>query len=319
MADTRTTLRELELDLRVAARDQLADGVVRLTLVDPDGGTLPPWMPGAHVDLVLTDDLVRQYSLCGSPSDTDRLQVAVLREPDGRGGSAYVHDELPVGGTVRVRGPRNHFPLLASSHYVFVAGGIGITPLLAMIAEADAVGADWALHYTGRSRRSMAFLDDLAAHGDRVHVVARDESDRLHLEQVVADLPEGALVYACGPERLLEALEQACPADVLNLERFSARADLTTESDTGFELVLARSGLTLHVPPDRSVFDVAQDAGVSVLGSCHEGICGTCEQYVLEGEVDHRDSILSESERAANDAMMICVSRSLSPRLTLDL
>lgn len=324
MTDTRTTVREHEGDLVVEAVDVLAEDVVALTLADPDGAPLPPWTPGAHVDLILTPDLVRQYSLCGTPSDDRRIRIAVLREAGGRGGSAFVHDRLAAGSTVRVRGPRNHFPLVGSARYLFVAGGIGITPLLPMIAQAAAAGADWSLVYAGRSRKTMAFLDELAPYGDRVRVLPKDEAGPLDLAEVLGTPAEDILVYCCGPERLLVEAEQRCaegwPAGALHLERFAARpSDGDAGEDRPFELVLARTGLTIEVPADRSVFDAVQDAGVSVLGSCHEGVCGTCEQVVLDGEVDHRDSVLSPDEQASNETMMICVSRCRSGRLTIDL
>lgn len=322
MTDTRTTASEPEGDVVVEAVDWPADDVVSITLVAADGGPLPAWTPGAHVDLVLAPGLVRQYSLCGSPSDLRRLRIAVLRAPEGRGGSAYVHEKLTPGTTVRVRGPRNHFPLVGSPRYLFIAGGIGITPMLPMLAEATAAGAQWNLVYLGRGRSSMAFLDELAQYGDRVRVFPKDETGRFDLGEVLGTPVDETLVYCCGPERLLADVEARCaawPPGALRLERFAARPAEPSGADEEFELVLARSGLTIAVPAGRSVFDAVQDAGVSVLGSCHEGICGTCEQIVLEGEVDHRDSVLSAEEQATNEMMMICVSRSRSPRLTLDL
>lgn len=321
-SSTRTTVREHEGDLVVEAVDVLADGVVALTLADPHGGVLPAWTPGAHVDLILTPDLTRQYSLCGTPSDARRLRIAVLREREGRGGSAYVHDKLVVGSTVRVRGPRNHFPLVGAPRYLFVAGGIGITPLLPMLAEATAAGADWNLVYLGRSRRTMPFLEELADYGDRVRVVAKDEAGPFDLASVLDPPQPGAVVYCCGPERLLAEVEERCgswPSGALHLERFAARPVEESAENRPFEVVLARSGVTVQVPADRSVFDAVQDVGISVLGSCHEGVCGTCEQVVLDGEVDHRDSVLSAEEQATNETMMICVSRCRTDRLTLDL
>ena len=322
--ETRTTVREHEGDLVVESADLVAEDVVCLTLVDPQGGSVPPWTPGAHVDLLLGEGLVRQYSLCGRPTDNRSMRVAVLRAPDSRGGSAFVHDSLPAGATVRVRGPRNHFPLVSSRRYLFIAGGIGVTPLLPMLAEAEASGAEWHLYYGGRSRASMGFLAELEPYGDKVTVVPQDELGMLDLDAILGDPRPETLVYCCGPEGLLGAVEARCavqwPADALHLERFAPKeTEAPAEGERSFELVLARSGLTLLVPPDRSVFDVIEDAGVPVLGSCHEGICGTCEQVVLDGDVDHRDSVLSESEQAANDAMMVCVSRCRSDRLTLDL
>jgi ferredoxin-NADP reductase len=326
MTESPTVLREYEADLVVEAVDRAADQVVVLTLVHPDGESLPPWTPGAHVDLVLTPDLVRQYSLCSSPSESRSIQVGVLRAEDGRGGSAYIHDNLAVGSTVRIRGPRNHFPLVASPRYLFVAGGIGITPMLPMIAEAEAAGAEWELVYGGRTRASMAFLDELAGYGDRVTLLPRDEVER-SLSQRLGDLLDDpradTLVYCCGPESLLSAVEEKCaawPSGALHLERFQARpTDDTGREDTAFELVLARTGMTIQVPADQSIFRAVEAVGVSVLGSCHEGICGTCEAVVLEGEIDHRDSVLNAEERDSGEMMMICVSRCRSDRLTLDL
>jgi cytochrome P450/ferredoxin-NADP reductase len=323
IAAARTSLREREGDLVVAAADHVAADVVAVTLADPSGDALPPWTPGAHVDLILRPGLVRQYSLCGSPSDSRTIRVAVLKEAGGRGGSAFVHERLLSGSVVRVRGPRNHFPLVSSPRYLFIAGGIGITPLLPMMADATAAGADWTLLYGGRSRASMAFVEELAAYGDRVTVVPQDESGILDLDSALGEPRDDTLVYCCGPEGLLAAVEQRCaawPAGALHVERFAAKPlELDAAGEKPFELVLARSGLTLTVPAGTSVFDAVQEAGVSVLGSCHEGICGTCEQIVLGGDVDHRDSILTEDERARNETMMICVSRCRSDRLTLDL
>jgi ferredoxin-NADP reductase len=324
MSGTRTTVREYEGDMLVESATVVAEDVVALTLVDPDGDALPPWTPGAHVDLILSDGLVRQYSLCSSPGDSRTIRLGILRAPDSRGGSAYVHDNVREGSVVRVRGPRNHFPLVAAPRYIFIGGGIGITPMLPMVAEAEASGADWHLYYGGRTRASMGFVDELATYGDKVTLVPQDEAGMLDLATVLGDPRDDTLVYVCGPEGLLAAVEARCaadwPAEALHLERFAAKeVEAPAGGERAFELELAASGVTLSVPPDKSIFDVIQDAGISVLGSCHEGICGTCEQIVLEGEVDHRDSVLSESERAANDAMMVCVSRCFSDRLVLDL
>ena len=323
MTEARTTLREYEGDLVVEAAEIVADDVVSLTLVDADGDTLPPWTPGAHVDLMLGEDLIRQYSLCSAPSDSRTIRVGVLRSPDSRGGSVFIHEKLAPGAKVRVRGPRNHFPLVSAARYLFIAGGIGITPLLPMLAEVSAAGAEWRLVYGGRTRPSMAFLDELVQYGDRVKLAPQDEVGLLDLDGLLGQPDDQTLVYCCGPEALLAAVEQRCaawPTGALHLERFAAKATaVPAGGERSFELTLARTGVTVTVPPDRSVFDVVQEAGVSVLGSCHEGICGTCEQIVLDGDVDHRDSILSEDEQAANDTMMICVSRCRSDRLTLDL
>lgn len=321
MTVTQTVVREFEVDLVVRRAERVAQDVVAMTLVRPDGESLPDWTPGAHIDLLLGDGLTRQYSLCGRTSETDSWRVAVLRAPESRGGSQAVHG-LTAGATVRVRGPRNHFPVVAAKRYLFVAGGIGITPLLAMIYEVEADGAVWELHYGGRSRDSMAFLEELGQYGDRVHLVPEDEVGRPDLDTILGTPRVDTLVYVCGPEPLLAAVEERCaawPPGSLHLERFTARIAEAPEEESSFELVLQRSGRTVQVPPDRTVFEVVRDAGVSVLGSCLEGICGTCETEVVEGDVDHRDSILDEEERDANEVMMICVSRCRSSRLVLDL
>jgi ferredoxin-NADP reductase len=313
-----TVLSEFESEVTVSRVEHAADDVVLLTLTRSDG-QLPPWTPGAHIDVILPRDVVRQYSLCG-PLTGEGYRIAVLRSTDGRGGSQAVH-ELREGDRVRIRGPRNHFPLVSSPRYVFIAGGIGITPILPMIEEADAAGADWTLYYGGRSRTSMAFCDTLARHGGRVHLVPQDEAGLLDLAAILGTRTEGTLVYCCGPEPLLAAVEERCatwPGHALHLERFSPRPRAGDTADRPFELVLQRSGRTLEVQPGTTVFDAMRAAGVSVLGSCLEGTCGTCEQTVLDGEVDHRDSVLDDDEQAANDCMMVCVSRARGARLVLD-
>ncbi|MEV4643461.1 PDR/VanB family oxidoreductase [Saccharopolyspora sp. NPDC049357] len=312
---------EVELKVQLDRKDVLAAGVVRLTLRHPDGGPVPEWEPGAHIEIVLRDDLVRQYSLCGDPADRSTLQVAVLREPDGRGGSDYVHRELAEGDLLRIRGPRNHFPLVRAKKYLFLAGGIGITPILPMIDAVDRAGADWRLAYGGRSRDTMAFADELVTrYGPRVGLSPEDETGRLDLDTLLRGACRRTAVYCCGPESLLAEVESRFPSrrrGALHLERFKAtQVDAPT---SGFEVELARSRLTLTVPENRSILEVAEDAGVPVLSSCQEGICGTCETPVLDGVPDHRDSLLTEAERAANRTMMICVSRTCGTRLILDL
>ncbi|WP_340375226.1 PDR/VanB family oxidoreductase [Streptomyces sp. SS7] len=312
--------------LTVETLTRAADDVVSLTLRRPDGGPLPAWTPGAHVDLFLYDgeggELIRQYSLCGHPAERDAWRIAVLREPDGRGGSAYVHDHLHEGTEVRVRGPRNNFPLRPAERHLFIAGGVGITPVLPMVEAAEAAGADWRLLYGGRTRTSMAFLDRLAPYGHRVLVRPQDEYGLLDLATFLGAPREGTLVHACGPEPLLRAVQERCaawPPGTLGVERFAPVRTAETGPADAFELELARSGLTLTVAPGRSVLETLEEAGVAVDFSCREGTCGTCETDVLDGRPDHRDALLSEDERAAGDTMLICVSRSCGPRLVLDL
>ncbi|MFK0252737.1 PDR/VanB family oxidoreductase [Streptomyces sp. NPDC090445] len=310
------------LTLRVTAKQAAADGVVVLELAHSDGARLPDWTPGAHVDLVLPGGLTRQYSLCGDRWDAQRYRVAVLREPAGRGGSAYIHERLRPGDSVGVGGPRNHFPLVPADRYLFLAGGIGITPLLPMLHQAELVGADWTLVYGGRRRASMAFLGELARYGDRVRLVPEDEAGRPDLAGLLREVHAGTRVYCCGPAGLLDAVAAACahwPARTLYTERFAAAGPSAPVRDTPFEVVLARSGGRVTVTPDTTVLDAVRSAGVELLSSCGEGICGTCATTVLDGVVDHRDSLLSGEERAAGDCMYPCVSRSCGDRLVLNL
>jgi ferredoxin-NADP reductase len=301
----------------------VADDIVMVTLARPGGEPLPEWSPGAHIDLELAPGLERQYSLCSDPADRSAWRVAVLRELGGRGGSEFVHTSVSVGSVLTVRGPLNHFALEQAPAYVFVAGGIGITPLLPMIAAADAEGAEWSLAYAGRSAGSMAFAAELqAAHGSRVHIYSGEAGERLALDGLFAGVGEGTLVYCCGPARLLDAalaLGDSLPPGALHLERFEAKSAGEPVFSDSFEVELELSGMTLSVPPERSILEVVEEAGVLVLSSCREGTCGTCETPVVSGEVDHRDSVLTPEERASNEVMMICVSRAACPRLVLEL
>jgi cytochrome P450/ferredoxin-NADP reductase len=313
---------EFVAEARVAAKRESADGVVTLVLREVNGHPLPAWEPGAHVDLILDQVPTRQYSLCGDPADHHEYRVGILRDPDGRGSSRYVHDRLQAGDVVRVRGPRNNFPLAPSPRYLFIAGGIGITPMLPMIQAAETAGASWRLVYGGRQRASMAFLSELAQYGDRVTVLPQDEAGLLPLDALLGTPQPETLVYCCGPEPLLAAVERGCvawPLGSLHLERFAPKPQAEPARAEAFEIVLQRSELTLTVPPDRSILSLVEEAGVGVLSSCAEGTCGTCETAVLEGEPDHLDSVLNDEERQAGDCMMICVSRSCTPRLVLDL
>lgn len=317
--------RQDALELVVTERVVLAEDVVGLVLEDRSGEPLPEWRPGAHIDLVLADGLIRQYSLCSSPADRRRYRVAVLREPAGRGGSAYVHEAISRGDRVQVGGPRNHFPLQPARRYQFIAGGIGITPIIPMIERAESEGADWRLLYGGRQRSSMAFIDELSDYGDRVAFWPQDELGMLDLERILGEPRDDTLVYCCGPEGLLGAVEKVCghwPSSALHVERFSAKPGAQTPGAgalDNFAVICRKSGLTVEVGPGKSILDAVREKGISMLASCMEGICGTCETPVLEGTPDHRDSVLSDEEKAENDYMMICVSRSLTPALVLDL
>jgi ferredoxin-NADP reductase len=320
-----TTALQADLELLVAQKQPIADGIIRLTLRHAAGRRLPEWAPGAHVDLVLGNgdaSLIRQYSLCGDMAAAASYEVAILREPNGRGGSSYAHDVLHEGMTVRVRGPRNHFALVPAQRYVFIAGGIGITPIVPMIAAVAGQGLPWRLLYGGRTRTSMAFRELAARYPGQVRICPQDEYGLLDVASFLGKPDTATAVYCCGPEALLLAVEQMCqswPRGALHVERFTPVPGAAHGPRTSFEVQLARSSVTLPVPPDRSILEVIQGAGITVEFSCQEGTCGTCETAVLDGVPDHRDSLLTDDERAANDTMMICVSRSSSPCLVLDL
>ncbi|MFW0794412.1 PDR/VanB family oxidoreductase [Gordonia sp. CPCC 205515] len=308
--------------LRVRDRTVVARDVVALTLDHPDGRRLADWAPGAHIDVILPNGLTRQYSLCGDRWDAYTYRIAVRREADSRGGSSYIHDELRVGDLVGIGGPRNNFRMAPATRYLFIAGGIGITPMLPMVAQAEIVGAEWDLLYCGRYRDTMAFADDLGVYGDRVSIVASSESGRTDLATLLTAVDEDTRVYVCGPQSFLDdvtALTQHWPVGRLRLERFTAQPGDEASRSIAFELELARSGHVVTVAPEVGVLDALADAGIGVLSSCREGLCGTCETTVLDGVPDHRDSVLDDDERAANNCMLVCVSRACSDRLVLDL
>lgn len=303
-----------------------ADDVLSVTLVDPDGKELPPFSPGAHLDLKLTSQLSRQYSICSSPRLRAEWRVAVLREPESRGGSSYIHEVLRPGMKICVTALRNDFVLVDAGSYLFIGGGIGVTPLLPMIEQAERAGADWHLLYGGRRRSAMAFLPDLQRYGSRVTVVPQDADGYPDLHGAIRTSPAGTAVYCCGPSAMLAAVEEACAEagrKAPHIERFEAPdkpagAVADPAADTEFEVVLARSKKRLTVPAGKSIADVLMEADVWVSTSCTEGYCGMCETAVLAGVPDHRDDYLSDDVRSSNRAMMVCVSRSKTPELTLD-
>lgn len=313
-----------QLTLVVTRAELAAKEIMRLTLAAADGTALPAWEPGAHIDLHLTArgvDHVRQYSLCGSPADRHRWHVAVLRVPDGRGGSAYIHDSLAEGSSVRVSLPRNNFTFVRAERYLFVAGGIGITPMMPMVAAASAAGADWHLIYCGRSADTMAFIDEVLKFGDeRVDLHAGDGRGRADLAALIAATPPDTEIYCCGPQPMIDAVDRACAdrLDSLHVERFTRRQDASQWPDAAFEVEFARSGVVVTVPAERSILDVAEDEGIDIDSSCQEGVCGTCETRVLCGTPDHHDDVLTAAERAAGETIIVCVSRSASARLVLD-
>ena len=310
------------LTLEVAAKRIIADGVCQLTLRDPRGHRVPDWTPGSHIDLVLPGDRIRQYSLCGDRWDAHTYQIAALREATGRGGSVYIHDELRVGDRLRTGGPRNNFAMVPAQRYLFVAGGIGITPLLPMIHQAQVLGVEWSLLYGGRSTRSMAFLSQLSIYGDRVTVWPHDEHGPLDLAAALVAQTAGTKVYCCGPASLLAAVEKLgkdWPTGSIRVERFVPKTLHAPVRNEPFEVHLQRSDVTVTVSPGTSVLDAITSSGIVVLSSCRQGTCGTCETRLVSGTPDHRDSLLSDDERARGDCLLVCVSRASSDRLVLDL
>lgn len=311
------------IEVIVTSKRRIAADIILIDICRTNGAEFPEWKPGAHIDMILPQGLTRQYSLCGDLKDRHSYSVAVLRAADSRGGSIYLHDELELGQAIAISYPRNHFEFSCGERQLFVAGGIGITPLLPMMAEATAKGADWHLWYGGRSKHSMAFTDALVEqYGDRVVIWPHDEKGPLPLDEVFHGSNNNTKVYCCGPEGLLDAAAELCKAWALgyfNIERFAPKKVSGDCVNRDFLVELAQTGVTLPVPADRTIMGVLQDAGIPVLNSCREGTCGTCEVTVLGGRIDHRDSILSEEEREANDTMLVCVSRALSDKLVLDL
>ncbi|MFI1680397.1 PDR/VanB family oxidoreductase [Streptomyces sp. NPDC020607] len=312
--------RSRALRLHVARHETVADGVVQLRL---EGARLPGWEPGAHLDLVLPSGLVRQYSLCGDPEDSSSYTVAtrlIAAEQGGRGGSREVHEQLREGAVVEVRGPRNRFPLAGAASYVFVAGGIGITPILPMLRAVEAAGAPWRLLYGGRSRASMPFLEEVEKLGGagrgRVTVAAQDEDGLPDVAAFLDGTPPGTAVHVCGPEALMDAVAAALPDGCsLHLERFTPRS--STDGNAAFEVELRRSGRTVAVAADTTVLAAVRAELPNTPYSCRQGFCGTCQQRVVEGEIDHRDELLTDEERTGS--MLICVSRARGERLVLDM
>lgn len=318
----RTDALVYRMPLQVRARRDASDCVVELELVDPQGGELPPWQPGAHLEVHLPSGLNRQYSLCSNPAEAGAYRLGILNDPNSRGGSREVHEVLREGDIVEVSGPRNLFPFVQSPEYHFIAAGIGITPMIPMIQEAERTGADWKLTFMGRSRTSMAFWRELAdRYPGKVDIRPDDEFGFPDLAGLLGAPRPDVAIYACGPEGLLRALEGITgewPAGTLHLERFAPKPDIPA-AKTSFTVKLALSGLEIEVPADRSIVEVAEEAGAPVIYSCMEGTCGTCETRIISGSAEHRDSVLSDEEKQDNEMMMICVSRSNSDVLELEL
>jgi len=313
------------INMRVVALRYESDGVISVELVAPDNALLPPAEAGAHIDLHLDNGLVRSYSLVTPRCTPTRYVVAVLLDRASRGGSVYIHRELRVGTVLQVGGPRNHFRLDEFARQsVLIGGGIGITPIFSMYARLLALGKPVTLLYCGRSRPQMALQDDIAALGKGIEWhIDTQAGGPPDLKGFLARFGADADYYCCGPTPMLDGFEATCEAlgyTRVHVERFSAvAAPKSTTTGGAYEVVLKRSAKTLQVGPDQSMYDVFLENKIPVEFSCKEGICGACETKVLEGIPEHRDSVLSKAERAANKTMMVCVSRCMGERLVLDL
>jgi ferredoxin-NADP reductase len=306
---------------RIEAHDQ---DVVGLRLAAPDGRALPPWRPGAHLDLELPSGRLRQYSLCGDPADVRAYRVAVRRIPEGGGGSVEVHDSLPVGSPIVVRGPRNAFPFAVPGHgspaarLHFVAGGIGVTPILPMARLAHRLGIEWSMVYTGRSRATLPFLDEISGFGDRVVVRTDDEHGLPDAGALLPGVGPDTAIYSCGPAPMIAVIAAAVremPSVELHSERFSPPAIVNGKP---FEIRFASTGEVVEVGATRTALDAILASRPDRPYSCGQGFCRTCKVRVLAGEPDHRDSVLTAAEREAG-AMLVCVSRADGGRLVLDL
>jgi ferredoxin-NADP reductase len=309
--------------LRLTAIAFGAEGIHLYELRMPDGADVPPFTAGAHIDIHLPNATLRQYSLCNAQSERDRYVIGVKLDPASRGGSRFMHEDLRVGTLLRTSLPRNNFPLAeGASHSVFVAGGIGVTPIRCMVVRLQQLGRSWTLHYGVRRRVEALFLDELRIDPSRLHLHVDEESQGAPLDigGIIKAAPEDAHLYCCGPGPMLKAFETntaGWPEGHVHVEYFSS--DLPVAAEGGFTVRMAKSGRVVTVQPGQTILDALKAAGVQAPFSCAQGVCGACETRVLDGLPDHRDMILSPQEKAANRTMMICCSGSKTPLLVLDI
>ena len=321
------TMTESTIEVRVKRISYEAESINSYELVAPTGGDLAPFAAGSHIDLHLSNGMIRSYSLVNDQRELSRYVIAVNKDAAGRGGSRFIHDTIRVGDIIRISPPRNNFTLEETAdHSVLIAGGIGITPLLSMVRRLEALGRPWKLFYAAKTRGAAAFLEELNAFRtdgrSNIQVDLDDErSGRVFdLGGIVGSTPAAAHLYCCGPLPMLEAFEAAAadrPPYQVHVEYFKAKEKPAAEG--GFEVRLARSNRTLKVQPGKTILDALLDAGIAVNYSCAEGVCGTCETRVVDGIPDHRDLFLSKEEHATNKTMMVCCSGTKSPVLTLDI
>jgi ferredoxin-NADP reductase len=314
------------IDARLTKIEDVARDTKIFTFQRVDGGKLPAYKPGAHIDLHLPNGMLRQFSLTVPVSDPDGYTVGVKRDENSRGGSRYIIEQMKVGDQIKISAPRNNFPLVENAdHVVLVAGGIGITPIWCMAQELEAQGRSWKIHYACRSQADMAFLSDLKKlDPERVHLHFDDEADGkvLDLTAAIAEAPANAHFYCCGPNPMLKAFEAAAasrPRANVHIEYFTAKEEASANELGGFWVELTRSGEEYFIPPGKKVLEVLFDAGVDVDYSCELGICGACETRVISGTPIHHDSVLSEEEQASNEKVMICCCGCATERLVLDM
>ncbi len=304
-----------------------ADNIASFELVDPHGRAMPGFDAGAHIDVGTKEGVVRQYSLCNPPGETDRYLIGVLRDPASRGGSIAMHDEIHEGDLIKISAPKNHFPLAKSQRTLLLAGGIGVTPILAMAEQLASEGSEFEMHYCARSPSAMAFRERIieSSYADRVNFHFDDGPDdqKLEMDALVKQTDPGTHVYVCGPGGFIDFVMNSFKASnwdpkQLHTEYFS-NASADTSEDASFEVKIASSGAVFEVPTDKTVYQVLSENGVDVMVSCEQGVCGTCLTGVLEGIPDHRDMYMDDDEHAANDQFTPCCSRSKSKTLVLDL
>jgi len=316
-----------QLTVKVVKKVQEAEEIVSLELASLDGKPLPSFSAGAHIDLHIREGLIRQYSLLNDSAEQHRYVIGVLKDPESRGGSVAVHQDINEGDTLQISEPRNHFELVHARRTLLFAGGIGVTPILCMARRLSAIDADFEMHYCTRSPERTAFRDEIAqssfAGKVHFHYDSGEADQKLDLPSLVAGPQSDTHLYVCGPTGFIDyvvntAKEAGWPADRIHLEYFGA-AEIDTSGDTSFEVKIASTGQVFTIPPDKRITQVLDDEGVFIPVSCEEGVCGTCLTRVLEGTPDHRDLYLTDAEHEANDQFTPCCSRSKSPLLVLDI
>jgi ferredoxin-NADP reductase len=313
--------------VQVTRITQVASDINLLELTPAEGQELPPFTAGSHIDLHLSNGMIRSYSLSGAPDESGHYLIGVKNEPEGTGGSRFIHEELKIGDELDISGPRNNFALQEEvDHTVLIAGGIGVTPLVSMSLRLENIGKPWELHYAGRHRGSTAFIPELSAFGSMVNFYLRNgaedpaHSRRMDIPAIVEAAPPGSHFYCCGPTEMINgfvAATSSLPPDRVHFERFAN--DQPIDKDGSFTVILKQSGETIEILSGQTILDALLERGIDAPYSCMEGICSACETKVLAGIPDHHDMILSADQKAANNVMMICCSRSKTPELVLEL